>query len=266
MDITTRLHGLDRFLTAIHGEQTSLPAQIDALGFEPEQVRILRDQCLPDVADAFIDVIRRKLTSGEKDLWFRILNRRYGLDGEPPAASIEEAARSLNVDHQTASQAEADALHKCRYKTALQEFSRELHRIGLAELSKLGTRPPKAEIAAKLTRLADLQAALDLTRMDYESRRSELLKSVQAELDALEAEYDPLLEAAEQNAHALEAEIKNDVLLGGESVMTDAYQALYIKGRVTWDTRGMERYADAHPEVLRFRKQGDPSVSLRKGR
>ena len=265
MDINIRLSGLDRFLTVIHGEQTGLAAMIDALGFEPEQARMLRDECLPDVAEQFIDAIRRKLTSGDKDLWFRVLNRRYGLDGEP-AASIEEAAAALNVDRETASRAETDALQKCRYQTTLDNFNRALHRIALAELSKSGARPQKAQIASKLNRLADLQAAVDLTRMDYEAKRTAILKTVQAELDALEAEYDPLLEAAQRNASALEAEIKNDVLLGGESVITDVYQALYVKGRVTWDTDGIDKYAVAHPEVLKFRKQGQPNVTLRKGK
>ncbi len=265
MDISTRLSGLDRFLTVVYGEQTDLASMIDALGFEPEQARMLRDECLPDVAEQFVDAIRRKLTSGEKDLWFRVLSRRYGLDGEP-AASIEEAAAALNVDRETASRAEADALQKCRYKKTLEDFNKELHNIALDALSKGAERPQKAHIAGKLNRLADLQAAVDLTRMDYEAKRAAILKTVQTELDALEAEYDPLLEAAQRNAAALEAEIKNDVLLGGESVVTDVYQALYVKGRVTWDTDGIDRYAVAHPEVLKFRKQGNPSVALRKGK
>jgi hypothetical protein len=265
MDINLRLSGLDRFLTAIYGEQTGLVAMIDALGFEPQQAHMLQEECLPDVAEQFIDAIRRKLTAGDKDLWFRVLSRRYGLDGEPPA-SLDNVALAVNVDRETASRAETDALQKCRYKNSLQDFSKELHYIALGELSKGAARPQKAKIAGKLTRLADLQAAVDLTRMDYEAKRTEVLKKVQAERDALEAEYDPLLEAAERNASALEAEIKNDVLLGGESVLTDVYQALYMKGRVTWDTDGIDRYAAAHPEVLKYRKQGQPSVSLRKGR
>jgi hypothetical protein len=265
MDISVRLSGLDRFLTAIYGEQTGLEAMIAALGFEPEQARILQVECLPDIAQQFIDAVQRKLTAGEKDLWFRVLSRRYGLDGEP-AASIEEAARTLNVDRETASRAETDALQKCRYKSTLQDFAKELHYIALGELAKGARRPEKTHIAAKLNRLADLQAAVDLAKMDYEAKRTEILKQVQAELDALQAEYDPLLEAAERNVSALEAEIKNDVLLGGESVMTDVYQALYMKGRVAWDTEGIDKYALMRPEVLKYRRQGQPSVTLRKGR
>lgn len=262
MDIAARLDGLAHFLTAIYGEKTDLPSMLDGLGFDAGQSRLLREQHLPAVAAAFVDAVRRKLTSGDKDLWFRLLNRRYGLDGEP-AASLEETARALNIEPSLASRAQTDALEKCRYKTTLQDLRRELHRIALAELSKAGERPEKGDVARKLKRLADLHAAQDLTRMDYEAKRLEVLKKVQAELDALETEYQPLLNAAQENAETLEAEIKNDVLLAGESVVTDVFQALYMKGRITWDTDGLGSYAHAHPEVLIYRKEGQPSVSLR---
>ncbi len=265
MDLTLRLQGLDRFLTAIHGDDTTLASLIDGLGFEPHQAALLQGDCLPELADRFIDAIRQKLTYGEKDLWFRLLVRRYGLDGEPPA-SLEAAAQALGIDYQTAAQAETDALQKCRYKATLNDLNKDLRRIALDLLSSSGARPQKSHIASKLNRLADLQAAVDLARMDYEAKRDKILEAVRLQLDALEAEYEPLLEAARNNAAALEAEIKNDVLLSGESVVTDVYQAIYMKGRVTWDTDAIDKYAVSHPEVLRFRRQGDPNVTLRKGR
>ncbi len=262
MDIAIQLEGLDRFLTAIYGEETNLSGMLDGLGFEPAQSQMLRENAMPAVAEQFVEVIRKRLTWEQKDLWFRVMSRRYGLDGEP-AVTIEEAARALDVDLATASHAEGEALQRCRYKTSLHDFNKELHRIALAELSKGAERPQKAHVVQKLNRLADLRAAVDLTRMDFESRRAEILKKVQAELDAVEAEYQPVLDAAQANASALEAEIKNDVLLSGQSVMTDVFQAIYVRGRVTWDNEGINNYARLHPEVLKFRKEGQPSVTLR---
>ncbi len=262
MSVKLQLDGLDRFLTSIYGGETHLTSMIDALGFEPEQARVLREECLPAMAEQFVEAVRKKLTSGDKDLWFRLLNRRFGLDGEP-AIPIEQAAPLLNVDPLSASQAEADALRKCRAKSTLRDFEKDLRRIALSELSKRGDTPQRDEVVHKLNRLADLRAALDLTRMNYDAKRSEILKSVQAELDALEAEFQPLLEAAEDNASALETEIKNDVLLTGQSVTSDVYQAVYVKGRVSWDNDGITNYARTHPEVLKFRREGQPNVTLR---
>ncbi len=264
MDITIRLEGLARFLTTVYGEKTDLPAMLGEMGFESEQVRLLREECLPAVAEGFVGVVRKTLTSGDKDLWFRLLNRRYGLDGEPPM-SLEEAAFALAVEPGYASQAQHDALEKCCYKKTQDEFRRELHRLALDILSSSGGVPEKQQVVNKLKRLADLHAALDMTRIDYEAKRAEVLKKVQAELDALESEYQPVLDAAQENASTLEAEIKNDVLLGGESVKTDLYQAIYVRGRISWDTDGMDRYARSHPEVLAFRREGEPNVSIRKG-
>ena len=75
------------------------------------------------------------------------------------------------------------------------------------------------------------------------------------------SEYKPVLEAAEENIAALENEIKTEVLLYGESVSGGMYRASYTQGRVSWDNEGMTKYAASHPDVLQFRKQGQPIVS-----
>jgi hypothetical protein len=127
----------------------------------------------------------------------------------------------------------------------------------------MNARPTKENVAAKLERLSSLRGAADLARLDYESKRAKILKQVQAELDALDLEYKPVLEATEENIAALENEIKTEVLLYGESVSGGMYRASYTQGRVSWDNEGMTKYATVHPDVLQFRKQGQPIVSLR---
>src|SRR5512134_2474490 len=95
-------------------------------------------------------------------------------------------------------------------------------------------------IAARLEELSEVQAAADLTRQDLEAKRAEILKSVQAELDALDAEYAPLLAAAEARLEALKEEIKSDVLEHGASVRGGRFQAVFSRGRITWDTHALE--------------------------
>jgi len=122
--------------------------------------------------------------------------------------------------------------------------------------------PTENDIRAKLDELAEVRAAAEITRLDYEAKRAEILRSVQAELDALQAEYEPLLESAQARAAALEAEVKEAVLALGATVKGRAYQAVYVRGRVTWDNQKLDRYAQAHPEILPYRREGDPSVRL----
>lgn len=262
MDTNLQLNALDRFLGVIHGGPVTLATLLDELGFDPAQARWLCEQRLPALAAGLVEALRTRLTSGERDLWFRLLSRRYGLDGEP-AVSLDEAARLLGIATGYASQAQSDALHRCQTRAMLDGLQRDLHDLALQELKQAGGGPSHEDAAAKLRRLADLRAAQDVARMDYESKRAEVLKQVQAQLDALEGEYLPLLESADENAAALEAEIKNDVLLGGKTVSTDVYQAVYSKGRVNWDTAGIDKYAESHPEVLKYRKIGRPIVTLR---
>jgi hypothetical protein len=127
----------------------------------------------------------------------------------------------------------------------------------------MNERPTREHVAEKMERLTNLRGAADVARLNYEAKRAEILKQIQAELDVLDSEYKPVLDAAEENIAALENEIKTDVLVYGESISGGMYRASLTQGRVSWDNEGMAKYAASHPDVLQFRKQGQPIVSLR---
>ena len=118
-------------------------------------------------------------------------------------------------------------------------------------------------IIAKLDQLSEIKAAAEVTRLDYEAKRAEIMKAVQARLDDLAAEFEPLIKSAEERAADLEIEIKRDVLTQGASIKGRRLHAVFSTGRVSWDTEALNAYALAHPEVGEFRRQGQPSVSLR---
>lgn len=80
----------------------------------------------------------------------------------------------------------------------------------------------------------------------------------------IEAEFSGKAEAVDENIRKLTEEIKADVKTLGTTVKADHFQAVYVKGRVTWDTSKMDGYAVGHPEVLFMRKEGEPSVTLRR--
>ena len=123
--------------------------------------------------------------------------------------------------------------------------------------------PNAAHIIAKMDELAEIKSAADVTRLDYEAKRAEILRAVQAELDALEVEYQPLMDTAAERTAALEEEVKRDVLALGASVKGNRLHAIFSRGRVSWDTKALDVYALSHPEVALFRAQGEPSISLR---
>lgn len=118
-------------------------------------------------------------------------------------------------------------------------------------------------ILGKLDELAEVKAAETVTRLDYEAKRNEILKAVLAELQALDSEYDPLFESAQNRAAALEEEIRQLTLQHGASVKGRQFQAVYNRGRITWDNAALDQYAAHHPEILAHRREGEPSISLR---
>ena len=65
---------------------------------------------------------------------------------------------------------------------------------------------------------------------------------------------------ADAEKAALEDEIKRAVVELGVSVEGENVKATFVKGRLSWDGKGLEGYAVAHPEVMVFQKQGSPYV------
>jgi CRISPR/Cas system Type II protein with McrA/HNH and RuvC-like nuclease domain len=263
VDAKIQLAGLQDFLSTVYGQGTDLKTLLAGLGFEQAQIALLRDQSLQALVAGFLEAVHQRLTSESgKDTYYQVISRRYGLDGDPPD-STDAIAQKLQLNPGSLRLLLEEAVGRCKTKTAQADFKKSLKHLAIAQLGGMAERPAREHVAGKLERLTNLRAAIDVTRLDYEAKRAAILKQVQAELDALDSEYEPLLESAGENIAALETEIKTEVLLYGESVQAGTYKAVYMQGRVSWDSEGMAKYAASHPDVIRFRKQGQPTVSLR---
>jgi hypothetical protein len=119
------------------------------------------------------------------------------------------------------------------------------------------------DIRQKLDQLANFQAEKDVLQIQKQELIEQVLTAeIRARLAEIEAEFLPRLEVVDQNIAGLEAEIKQDVLANEASVRGTFLRAVWNKGRVTWDTKRMDDYALYHPEILRYRKQGQPFVSI----
>ena len=263
MDFKTQLTGLDELLSIIYGNEMQLSTLLHELGFERSQIQQLQDADLEPVVHQFLEVIHKRFTNDSgKDTYYQILSRRYGLDGEP-REQLSVIASKHNYSSEYLRQLFEEIIQRCQSRKWQTELKTSLKHIAVAQLGKMNERPAREHVAEKLERLSNLRGAADVARLDYESKRVEILKQIQAELDALDSEYKPVLEAVEENIAVLENEIKTDVLLYGESISGGSYRASYTQGRVSWDNQGMTKYAASHPDVLQFRKQGQPIVSLR---
>lgn len=141
--------------------------------------------------------------------------------------------------------------------------------IALDQMLDAGTRNEDSQaeddILQRLHALEDLQIQQQLVAIEKQSLRDSVLtdeiRKQLAEIDLeLAPREDTLVEALARETDW----VKRAVTTYGKSVTGEHLQAVYVKGRESWDSRGLQGYAQAHPEVLTFQKIGDPSVSIRK--
>ena len=116
----------------------------------------------------------------------------------------------------------------------------------------------------KLDQLAEFRSQKDSINL----QQDEALKAAYPEelakiLDDIEAEFDGRLDTVSEKIATLEKEIKSDVLYFGETIKGTHLQAVWNKGRVSWNTKALDGYLVAHPELEKLRKQGKPSVTIR---
>ena len=90
-----------------------------------------------------------------------------------------------------------------------------------------------------------------------------LTPEIKEKLAEIEAEFAPKVEEKNKRNQALIDTIKGEILFTRQTLSGEYHQAVFTKGRVSWDTKALDGYAAAHPEVAQFRKEGAPSVSIR---
>lgn len=123
------------------------------------------------------------------------------------------------------------------------------------------------DIEEKLNRLAEMQAQADVIQLHYQNIRQSLIpEEILQQLRDVDAEYQTSIEALNAGIAELTSEIRKEVLERGDSVKGANLHAILVKGRTSWDTKALDGYAVGHPEILVFRRQGEPSVSIRRTR
>ncbi len=121
------------------------------------------------------------------------------------------------------------------------------------------------DIYTKIERYSDLEVGLELARKaKAELVDGVLTPEIRERLAEIDAEFDPKIDALMQERAGLEAAIKAEVLRAGKTIKGTYHSFVWNKGRVSWDTKALDGYAKAHPEIEAFRSEGNPSVSVRR--
>lgn len=116
-----------------------------------------------------------------------------------------------------------------------------------------------------LEQLTELYAQQDLLKIaKYDARNAAIPEEVVAAFADIDAEFSPKLDAVAEKIAALEADAKAAVLAEGATAKGGALQAVYTKGRVTWDGKKLDGMMSLIPQLEDARKVGEPSVTIRK--
>ena len=84
------------------------------------------------------------------------------------------------------------------------------------------------------------------------------------QLETIEAEYQPKLDALRVKLKSLEDEVKERVLNTGSTLKGNVVMAVYRKGSTKWDEKHLERLAAEYPRILEAKVEGKPSVAIQR--
>ena len=107
-------------------------------------------------------------------------------------------------------------------------------------------------------RLSDMQAEMEKARQDA------IPQEVREQLETIEAEYQPKLDALREKLKSLEDEVKGQVLNTGSTLKGNVVMAVYRKGSTKWDEKHLERLAAEYPRILEAKMEGKPSVAIQR--
>ncbi len=120
-----------------------------------------------------------------------------------------------------------------------------------------------ASLTAVARQLDETRATAIALRQADLSRRLDILAKVQPEIDALDAEMSGRLKPLEAEMARLETLLKDGVRAAGQSFRYKDIRVTYYRARITFDNTGLQAYSVSNPDILRFRKVGQPTAYIR---
>jgi hypothetical protein len=139
----------------------------------------------------------------------------------------------------------------------------------------------RAEIAGqkKSNEAAEIEATQkqqDQLRAEIDAKTKKVYADIAQKKQEIEIEFSGKADDVSANIARLESEIKADMKRHAAekleanpkakdlSVKGKFFHAVYVRGRVTWNTDKMDAWCNDHPFLKEARKEGEPSITLRK--
>ena len=228
-------------------------SQKDAL--ELQKRELLNDVKVPAEIEQIVNAGMKMAQDIEAKARARIAEYNKTIDAEISAiqipAELKNALAELDAQRAELMAKFAD-VEKQRQEIAGQKRSNEA-----IELE--GVKADRAQLEAEITaKTAAVYANIANRRTEIEIEFSGKEDDAQANIEKLEAEI--RAEVKRQAAKKLEADPKAKDL----SVKGKFFHAVYVRGRVTWNTDKMDAWVIDHPFLKEARKEGEPSITLRR--
>jgi len=188
-------------------------------------------------------------------------------EGMKRASAIDEKFRATAKDFDAVIDKRiSEIVIPQEYKDALAELDRQraevIAKMGEVEAQKKVIVNEREERRIALSHEAS--KVKEELRAEIEAQTRNVYKAIEQRKSEIEAEFNGKADDVEANIKKLEAEIKADVKATGASVKGKYFHAVYVKGRVTWNTDKMDAWLVDHPFLKEARKEGEPSITLRK--
>ena len=118
-------------------------------------------------------------------------------------------------------------------------------------------------IVDALARLDDAKSGKDVL-IGYKKQLMEsvMTPEIKQQIQDIEDEIAPDLERFDEVIQTLSEDIKDRCISNGASVKGEHMRVSFVKGRVSWDSKGLSGFAIAHPEILAFQKTGNPTARI----
>lgn len=116
----------------------------------------------------------------------------------------------------------------------------------------------------KLDHMAQLYQVRDsLVEAAANQSNQAIPKKVAQRLAQIQENLNAQLAPLQTEINMLREQIEEEVKTAKQSVKGQFLHAVFANGRISWNNDALAGYAEAHPEILKFRKVGEPTVAIR---
>lgn len=120
------------------------------------------------------------------------------------------------------------------------------------------------ETQEKLNQLSELRYVLSGIEVDKQKMIDSILTpEIRQQIKDIEDEFAPEFEKAQEAISKLELNIKADVLENRSTIQGNKLEAVFCKGRVSWDTKGLDEAIKILPQLEQYRNEGLAYVTIR---